>query len=216
MIFPQQARAVTPVFAPDSEYTLEKALYALKDLINRLPKKETLPKHVVEKVISLEDMIGNLRRAQELSKGVDDRLKKFEPINVKVDGVEFLAEPAETKAYEEALSIFRSGDFAAASNAFNDFVNRNPKSGYVLPSMFWLGNAQYANRDYKNAIRNFSTLMTRAPNHTRAPEAMLSVGNCQLELKDIKAARKTFADLLKTYPHTEAASAANERLAKLK
>ena len=86
----------------------------------------------------------------------------------------------------------------------------------MLPSMFWLGNAQYANRDYKNAIRNFSTLMTRAPNHARAPEAMLSVGNCQLELKDVKAARKTFADLLKTYPHTEAASAANERLAKLK
>ena len=163
-----------------------------------------------------QELSQELRRAQELSKGVDDRLKKFEPINVKVDGVEFLAEPAETKAYEEALSIFRSGDFAAASNAFNDFVNRNPKSGYVLPFMFWLGNAQYANRDYKNAIRNFSTLMTRAPNHTRAPEAMLSVGNCQLELKDVKAARKTFADLLKTYPHTEAASAANERLAKLK
>jgi segregation and condensation protein A len=60
MIFPQQSRAVTPVFAPDPEYSLEKALYALKDLINRLPKKETLPKHVVEKVISLEDMIGNL------------------------------------------------------------------------------------------------------------------------------------------------------------
>jgi segregation and condensation protein A len=60
MIFPQQARAVNPVFVPDPEYTLEKALYSLKDLINRLPKKEVLPKHVIEKVISLEDMIGNL------------------------------------------------------------------------------------------------------------------------------------------------------------
>ena len=157
-----------------------------------------------------------LRRAQALSQGVDDRLKKFEPTKVKVDGVEFVAEPAETKAYEEALSIFRSGDFAAASNAFNDFVSRNPKSGYVLPALFWLGNAQYANRDHKNAIRNFTSLLTREPNHARAPEAMLSVGNCQLELKDSKAARKTFADLVKAYPNTEAASAATERLAKLK
>jgi tol-pal system protein YbgF len=154
--------------------------------------------------------------SQSLSQGFDERLKKFEPTKVKADGVEFLADPAEVKAYEEALSIFRSGDFAAASNTFNDFVIRYPKSGYVLPALFWLGNAQYASRDYKSAIRNFNSLLTRDPGHARAPEAMLSVANCQLELKDSKAARKTFADLIKAYPQTEAASAATERLAKLK
>jgi segregation and condensation protein A len=61
MIFPQsQSRPVSPVFTPAPQFTLEKALYSLKDLINRLPKKEVLPKHVVEKVVSLEDMIGTL------------------------------------------------------------------------------------------------------------------------------------------------------------
>jgi tol-pal system protein YbgF len=163
-----------------------------------------------------EELSQELRRQQELSQGVDDRLKKFEPTKVKVDGVEFVAEPAETKAYEDALAIFRKGDFAAASGAFNDFIKRYPKSGYVVPSLFWVGNAQYANRDYNNAIKNFNTLLNKAPNHQRAPDAMLSVGNCQLELKDIKAARKTLADVVKTYPNTEAASAAAERLAKLK
>jgi tol-pal system protein YbgF len=163
-----------------------------------------------------EELTQELRRAQELSQGVDDRLKKFEPTTVKVDGVEFVADPAETKAYEEALAVFRKGDFAAASTAFNDFIKRNPKSGYVLPSLFWLGNAQYANRNYTNAISNFNTLLSKAPNHMRAAESMLSVANCQLELKDIKAARKTLGDVVKAYPHTEAAAAASERLAKLK
>ena len=167
-----------------------------------------------------QELSQELRRAQALSQtysqGLDERLKKFEPIKVKADGVEFLAEPAEIKAYEEALAIFRSGEFAAASNNFNDFVIRFPKSGYVLPALFWLGNAQYASREYKSAIRNFNNLLTRDPSHPRAPEAMLSVANCQLELKDGKAARKTFADLIKAYPQTEAASAATERLAKLK
>ena len=60
VIFSQQARAVEPVFVPPPEFTLQKALQSLQDLIKRLPKKEVLPKHVVEKVISLEDMIGNL------------------------------------------------------------------------------------------------------------------------------------------------------------
>ncbi|MBU6232133.1 MAG: segregation/condensation protein A [Patescibacteria group bacterium] len=63
MIFePSQARPVAAVFAPAPEFTLEKALSTLKDLINRLPKKEALPKAVVKKVISLEDMIGNLTK----------------------------------------------------------------------------------------------------------------------------------------------------------
>ena len=163
-----------------------------------------------------EELTQELRRQQELSQGVDDRLKKFEPSKVKVDGVEFMADPAETKAYEDALAVFRKGEFGAASTAFNDFVKRNPKSGYVVPSLFWLGNAQYANRDYNNAIKNFNTLLSKAPNHVRAADAMLSVANCQLDLKDIKAARKTLGDVVKTYPHTEAAAAASERLAKLK
>ncbi len=61
MIFSQsQSRHFEPVFAPDPEFTLERALLSLKDLISRLPKVETLPKHIVQKVISLEDMIGNL------------------------------------------------------------------------------------------------------------------------------------------------------------
>jgi segregation and condensation protein A len=63
MIFTQShARPVTPVFAPDAEFTLEKSLFLLKDLIGRLPKKERLPQVVVEKVISLEDMIGTLTK----------------------------------------------------------------------------------------------------------------------------------------------------------
>jgi tol-pal system protein YbgF len=163
-----------------------------------------------------EELTQELRRQQELSQGVDNRLKKFEPTTVKVDGVEFVADPAETKAYEDALAVFRNGDFAAATTAFNDFVKRNPKSGYVVPSLFWLGNAQYANRSYANAIANFNTLLSKAPNHMRAAESMLSVANCQLELKDIKVARKTLAEVVKNYPHTEAATAATERLAKLK
>jgi len=163
-----------------------------------------------------EELTQELRRQQELSQGVDDRLKKFEPTKVKVDGVEFVADPAETKAYEDALAVFRKGDFGAASTVFNDFIKRNPKSGYVVPSLFWLGNAQYANRSYTNAITNFNTLLSKAPNHMRAAESMLSVANCQLELKDLKAARKTLGDVVKNYPHTEAAAAASERLAKLK
>jgi segregation and condensation protein A len=61
MIFAQShARPVSPVFTLDPEFTLEKSLFMLRDLINRLPKKEKVPQAIVKKVISLEDMIGTL------------------------------------------------------------------------------------------------------------------------------------------------------------
>jgi TolA-binding protein len=82
--------------------------------------------------------------------------------------------------------------------------------------LLWLGNAQYATRNYKEAITNFRSLLTAAPNHPRAPEAMLSIANCQIELKDTRAARTTLESLLKTYPQSEAAQAGKERLARLK
>jgi len=58
--------------------------------------------------------------------------------------------------------------------------------------------------------------LAKSPNHARAPDSMLSVANCQLELKDLKSARKTLDDVAKTYPQSEAAAAARERLVKLK
>ncbi|MEY3779045.1 MAG: tol-pal system protein YbgF [Pseudomonadota bacterium] len=163
-----------------------------------------------------EQLTQDLKRQQDSAKSVSERLRKFEPSKVTLDGVEFMAEPAETKAYEDALAVFRQGDFATAANVFSDFNRRYPRSGYGVAALFWLGNAQYANRDYKEAIKNFSALLARAPDHARAPESLLSVANCQLELKDTKAARKTLTDVVKNYPQTEAATAATERLAKLK
>jgi hypothetical protein len=55
-----QTRPIEPVFTPEPDFNLEKALYVLKDLINRLPKKDNAPKVLLKKVISLETMIGTL------------------------------------------------------------------------------------------------------------------------------------------------------------
>lgn len=156
------------------------------------------------------------RRQKDLTQGVDERLRKFEPLKVAVDGKEFVAAPSEVRDFDAALAVLRKGDFVAAQTAFIDFDKRYPGSGYKPSALFWLGNAQYALRTYKEAIVNFKTLLTIAPEHMRAPEAALSIANCQVELKDIKAARKTLEDLAKVYPESEAASVAKDRLSKLK
>ena len=156
------------------------------------------------------------RRQKDITQGVDERLRKFEPSKVTVDGKEFVVSPAEMRDFDAALAILRRGDFAPAQTTFLDFINRYPQSGYRPSALFWLGNAQYALKAYREAIVNFKSVITIAPDHVRAPEAALSIANCQVELKDTKAARKTLEDLIKVYPQSEAASVAKDRLTKLK
>ncbi|MFT4242817.1 MAG: tol-pal system protein YbgF [Acidovorax sp.] len=164
----------------------------------------------------LRDVADLQRRQKDIAQGVDERLRQFEPVKVTLDGQEFQADPAEKKDYEAALAVFRAGKFADAGTAFTAFVRQYPRSGYVPSARFWLGNAQYATRDYKEAIGNFKQMLSEAPSHARAPEAALSIANCQVELKDTRAARKTLEDLLRAYPQSEAALAAKERLSRLK
>ena len=164
----------------------------------------------------LRDLAEIQRRQKDIATGVEERFRKFEPVKIQVDGREFTAEPTEQRDFEAALATFRKGEFVAAQSAFSEFVRRYPQSGYRPTALFWLGNAQYANRDYKGAIANFRALLAQAPDHPRAPEAVLSIANCQIELKDNPGARRTLDELVKAYPQSEAAVAAKERLARVR
>ena len=156
------------------------------------------------------------QRQKDIAQGVEDRMRKLEPLKVSLDGKAFLADPDEKRQYDEAFALIRGGEFAAAATAFGNFTRRYPASGFVDAARFWLGNAQYGKREYKEAVATFRGFITDAPEHPRVPEAMLAVANCQAEMKDSKAARVTLADLVKKFPQSEAAQAGKERLAALK
>ena len=156
------------------------------------------------------------RKQKDIQSGVDDRLRKFEPQKVALDGKEFTVESDEKRQYDEAMELLRKSDFAGTANALTAFRKRYPSSGYNDSALFWLGNAQYGVRQYKEAIVSFRTLVGASPDNVKAPEAMLAIANCQAELKDAKGARKTIDELIKAYPKSEAAQAGRERLASLK
>ena len=161
--------------------------------------------------------VGELQKRQkDASQALDDRLRQIEPSKVAIDGREFMADPEEKKAYESALATLRGGDYAAAVMQLQAFQKRYSASGYADSVRFWLGNAQYGKRDYRDAIATFRAFVAAAPDHPRAPEALLALANTQAELKDPRSARKTIEDLVKTYPQSEAAVAGKERLASLK
>ena len=197
----------------ESNAALRRSLLDLQNQIEAL--RTDLAKQRGQEEQLAKDVADLQRKQKDMAQGIDDRVRKFEPSKVTVDGREFTADPNEKRDYDAAFALFRKPDFAAAQPAFIDFIRRYPQSGYNPSALFWLGNAQYATRNYNEAITNFRSMIAQASDHPKASEAALSIANCQIELKAIPAARKTLEDLMKVYPQSEAATAAKDRLARL-
>ena len=156
------------------------------------------------------------RRQKDAAQALDERFRRIEPMKITLDGQEFMAEPEEKRQFEAALAVMRGGDFDKAVTALGNFSRRYPGSGYADAVRYWVGNALYGKREYKEAAATLRAFVAGAPAHPRAPEALLAVANIQVETKDRAGARRTIDELVKTYPQSEAAAAGKERLAGLR
>ena len=62
ILYARGERKLDPVFSPDADMTVANLLLAARRVMANLPKKEFLPKVIVDKIISLEDMIMDLTK----------------------------------------------------------------------------------------------------------------------------------------------------------
>jgi len=148
---------------------LRGSLLELQNQIEGLKSEQSRLRGTLENL--LRELTDIQLKQKDILQSVDTRLNRFEPVKVVLDGQEFQADPAEKKQFENALAVFRTGDFAAAQSSLLGFLLSHPSSGYVSSALFWLGNAQYATKDYKESMLNFRKLLNIAPLHTRAPDA---------------------------------------------
>ncbi len=206
--------------ADDRKQSLEDTSALKRSLLELSNQMEQLRSELSKQRGQLEQLAKDLadaqKRQREQSLALDERLKKLEPSKVSVDGRDFFVDSGERKEFEQALALFRRGEFGAAQAGFMELLKRFPNTGYAPSALFWLGNAQYAAKEFKEAVQSFRDMMKRMPEHPRTAEAMLSLANSQIELKDVRAARGTLTDLIAQHPQSEAAAAGRDRLSRLK
>jgi tol-pal system protein YbgF len=147
---------------------------------------------------------------------LDARIKKLEPRAETIDGETAQVLPSEKQAYDSAMDVFKTGDYVRAATSLQDFVKRYPNSAYAANAQYWLGNAYYAQRDYKNAIAAQEVVTTTYASSAKAPDAMLNIATSYTELKDKVKAKKALQTLIAKFPDSQAAQSAKDRLAALK
>lgn len=210
-------RQVTDAAAAEAREGQAVTRRSLLDLANQLEQLRAEIARLRGQNEQLSREVSELQRQQkDAQTGLDERLRQVEPLRITHDGLSFTAAPAEKRDFDAAMEVLRRSEFEAAATAYAAFLRRYPDSGYTPSSLYWLGNAQYASRAYKEAMESHRRLVTQFPAHMRTPEAMLAMANSQIELKDVRSARRTLEDLVKTHPDSEAAAAGRERLARLR
>ncbi|WP_175626386.1 MULTISPECIES: tol-pal system protein YbgF [Oxalobacteraceae] len=198
----QQSKAET-----SAVLTLSNQNDALKQEISRLNGQ----------IEVLSNEVQNLQQRQkDFYVDLDNRLRKLEPQVVAVDGKDAMVGQSEQSAYDNALALFKAGDYKKSGTSFADFIQRYPESAYAPSAQYWIGNAYYAQRDYKNAIAAQQALLKKYPDNPKAADALLNIASSQVELKDRSAAKKTLESLVAKFPNAPAAQTAKERLANFK
>ncbi len=117
--------------------------------------------------------------------------------------------------YKSAYDDLRAGRHDAAEKGFRDFVRRYPHHDYADNAQYWLGECFYDQKRYDKAAPEFRAVLTRWPTGNKAPDAMLKLGFSLIALGDVDKGGKVLREVPATYPRTEAARLAADRLAQL-
>jgi tol-pal system protein YbgF len=160
------------------------------------------------------------QRQQQFYTDLDARLRKLE------SGAPIAAAPAgnvnpppaavdaaaELKAYEAAHELFKAGKYKESADAFDKFVQSYPNSKYAPSAQYWIGYANFSQKNYKGAIASQQSLIQKYPDNAKVPDAMFNIANSQIQLADLDGAKKTLRELLDKFPNSDAAPLAKKRL----
>ena len=83
---------------------------------------------------------------------------------------------AEQTAYQAAFDTLKEGRYKKAKSELKAFLKKHPTSSFAGNAQYWLGEAHYVTREFKQGIKEFKRVLSNFPNSLKIPDAMLKIG----------------------------------------
>ena len=90
-----------------------------------------------------------------------------------------------------------------------------PPADYVDNAYYWLGECSYGLGRYQESLKHFGTVIKKTPDGNKVPDSMLKAALTYVRVGRSAEARSTLYNLLETYPNTNAARLAAQKLKEL-
>ena len=171
---------------------------------------------------AFQEIRGNADRMKEIEKrlaALEERIGKLAaaPAPAPAPAPE---SPREWKSpeemYEVAVGQVKGGNPKKGRETLTDFAAKYPDHKLIPNTLYWKGEAYYAEKDFENAILTFQDVVDRYPREEKASDAMYKQGLSFLALKDNRNARVLLDLVQKKYPKSTAAEMAKKKLREIR
>ena len=122
----------------------------------------------------------------------------------------------EQAAYQAAFDTLKEGRYEKAKTELKAFLQNYPDSSYAGNAQYWLGEAHYVTREFKQSIEEFNKVLSSFPDSLKIPDAMLKLGYTYYELQQYEQAKLLLQDLRKRFPKSTAFRLAGKRLDRIR
>ena len=155
------------------------------------------------KAAALEDRLDTLEKAQQKIK---DQAQASPP-----------PAPAPEVLYAGAVELIqKKQDFPRARTMLEEFLQGNPRHHLTVNAMYWIGESYYGEKKYENAILQFQDVIQKYGDHPKVASALYKQGLSFHALGDNKNAKVILKKVSDTFPLSEEAKRAKEKLATIK
>jgi tol-pal system protein YbgF len=182
----------------------------VKNLEGRLAKLEQDLKAQGDLLSTRDEELKQLREATQAAQA-EQRAQAAAAME-KVAESNMAESEAIRKDYEAASRPLDRKDYKIALSRFRDFLKKYPKSKLAGNAQYWIGECNYALKDFGQAIVDFDTVRSKYPQSDKVPAALLKQGLAFAELGEKVNARLVLQEVVEKYPQSPEAARAKQRL----
>ncbi len=128
---------------------------------------------------------------------------------------EYVSDPGDgqsKRVYDQAYLDLTRGNYSLAILGFKEYLRREPSSELSDNAQYWIGESYYMRNDFKQAIREYGKVVDNHGSGDRAPASLYKLGLAKLQLGERADGVDYLRRVYETYPETEEARLARDKL----
>ena len=177
------------------------------ELSSRLSGLEMANSDISTQLLSLAEQLESIQNKLEVLKAkpaTSNPGSKQKPLMEK-------AELSVDQMYDRSMQYYSTRNYERARDGFRKILEMDPKGDLADNAQYWLGECEYAKRDFSDALAAFQKVFL-FPKTEKDDDAQLKLGLCYLQTGDRESAMIEFKRLVVDYPESEYVSRAEELL----
>jgi tol-pal system protein YbgF len=120
--------------------------------------------------------------------------------------------PSPDDLYNAAYSDYMKGSYDLAKQGFEEYLKHYPDTELSDNAQYWIGECNYVQRRFPDAIQAFDKVVQNYPKGDKAPAAALKKAYSLLEIKNNDAGVRELRWVIQKYPGSDSAQLAKDRL----